>query len=312
LTRQNLTAGGLPPVGLLRRNMKCTHPMVIDTLGITTRCGKCRPCRIEKARQWSVRIVHEAEYHEDNAFVTLTYNEEHLPTFQHLDQNHLTLYFKKLRRRVEPRIIKYYACGEYGERNGRPHYHMILFGIKICNECRICSKHYRRSSTAPKKTTDCHHLEKAWGKGYVQAGTVTLASARYVADYIQKDTRANPGKEPQFSTMSQGIGERWTTDHVTLQTAYTGLPRRGKFVTIPRYYKKKLLTIYSQQDQPIISWLISQTQWRRIQESKKARHDFWHKRKHHYQLGGAISTANTQTDRNIAAQEKTREKNVEK
>ena len=110
--------------------MKCLNPFVLDLKGedmsIIVPCGQCSECRKIRANMWAIRMMHEIKYHNVNIFVTLTYNDESMADGAQLVQKDLTDYIKRVRKAVEPRKIKYYACGEYGERFGRPHYHLIF------------------------------------------------------------------------------------------------------------------------------------------------------------------------------------------
>ena len=91
-------------------------------------CGRCIGCKMEKARQWSVRIMHESMLWDVNSFTTLTYNNESVPN--ELKKKHVQDFFKSLRHQLHRKgrgKIRYYAVGEYGDRNKRPHYHMCIF-----------------------------------------------------------------------------------------------------------------------------------------------------------------------------------------
>ena len=103
-------------------------------------CGRCNGCRISKSKEWAIRCVHEAIYQneqkdcsDNNEFITLTYNDKHLPVDHGLDHRHFQKFIRSLRKKSKQKI-RYYMCGEYGkatEENGyiaRPHYHAILFG----------------------------------------------------------------------------------------------------------------------------------------------------------------------------------------
>ena len=65
--------------------------------------------------------------HPHNAYITLTYNDDHLPANGSLQPRDLQLFWKRLRKARTPGI-RYYACGEYGDQTARPHYHAIIFG----------------------------------------------------------------------------------------------------------------------------------------------------------------------------------------
>ena len=194
-------------------------------MSIIVPCGQCSECRKMRANMWAIRMMHEIKYHANNIFVTLTYNDESMADGAQLVQKDLTDYIKRVRKAIEPRKIKYYACGEYGEKYGRPHYHLIFFGLGFADEEVVRSK---------------------WRYGFVKVGTVTEQSCRYVAKYINKAALGNnkkimlaAGKVPQFNLMSKGLGERWLIDNAN-DVAHRGIVRQGKSIGMPRYYKKVL------------------------------------------------------------------------
>ena len=96
-------------------------------------CGKCLGCRIAKRQEWSLRMLHELNYHKESVFLTLTYNDYYVPSHGGLSIPELQNFFKRVRKALEcqKRSIKYFACGEYGEQNMRPHYHAIVFGLGL-------------------------------------------------------------------------------------------------------------------------------------------------------------------------------------
>lgn len=107
-------------------------------------CGKCIACRLAYSRQWADRCMLEASFHDSNYFVTLTYDNEHLPLVETIDNDtgeiihnatlvkrDLQLFFKRLRKALPDCKIRYYACGEYGSQTLRPHYHAIIFGLTL-------------------------------------------------------------------------------------------------------------------------------------------------------------------------------------
>ena len=123
--------------------MTCSHPLTLragvgrkkrlDVYGlmpsIKVPCGHCMPCRIQRAREWAQRIVYEMPYHEKSCFITLTYDNEHFNPS--LNPSDLQGFWKRLRERFPDRKLKYLACGEYGDKGGRPHFHAILFGVSL-------------------------------------------------------------------------------------------------------------------------------------------------------------------------------------
>ena len=116
--------------------MYCIQPITIQVpikgfkafQDLAVPCGKCIGCRIAKRKEWSLRMLHELTYHPQSSFITLTYDDYHLPSDNSLKKRHLQLFIKRLRKNLGERRIKYFACGEYGGQTMRPHYHAILFG----------------------------------------------------------------------------------------------------------------------------------------------------------------------------------------
>jgi len=178
-------------------------------------CGNCIGCRAEQGRQWAVRMMHESRMHDSSLFVTLTYDTAELPQDGSLYAKDFSGFVKRLRKTQERRI-SYFGCGEYGEKNGRPHYHALLFGIDFLDK-------YRCTDSNGRDFWRSESLGHVWNKGRTEIGTVTMASASYVAGYIRKKVkakdflRANPftGEllTPEFARMSlrPAIGRRWIT-----------------------------------------------------------------------------------------------------
>lgn len=170
-------------------------------------CGQCLFCRINQRREWVSRLLLETACHESNQFITLTYNENNLPTQvipgrpttaalnRHpsiasqpgtLSKTDLQRFFKRLRKIG---AFRYYAVGEYGEKLGRPHYHALLFGSDFTDE----------------------ELSAAWKHGHVHQGDVTAASITYCVEYLikyrsKKDELLDLRREPEFGVMSRNPG----------------------------------------------------------------------------------------------------------
>lgn len=179
--------------------------------------------------------MHEASLHRNNRFLTLTYDDEHLPDNSFLQLTDIQKWLKRLRKAANHKV-RYLLSGEYGAHNKRPHYHAILFGHKYEDE-KEAGKELYSSLTA----------DTEWNKGQVRIGKLTGASANYVAQYTVKDTGWRPvtedgelGPKP-FLTMSRrpGIGIPWYEKFRTdLQNGYLVDGRtKGK---IPRAYMKRL------------------------------------------------------------------------
>lgn len=227
------------------------HPF----LPVKIACGQCIGCRIDRSKQWAVRCMHEASLYENNSFITLTYSNKHLPWDQSLKKKHFQNFMKALRReypRDKSDNIRYYHCGEYGERTKRPHYHAILFNLDfddkyLWRENPRTGERYYRSET----------LEKVWGKGYCVIGEVTFQSAAYVARYILKKVTGNPAKDhynkiidyntgecvdlqPEYTTMSRrpGIGKKWYEQYKNQLHPDDFVVWNGKKHKIPKYYDR--------------------------------------------------------------------------
>lgn len=190
--------------------------------GLLVSCGQCRGCRIDKMREWTLRCVHEAQMHEDNCFVTLTYRSEDMPSDWSLRVRDWQLFVKRLRKKRGP--FRYFHAGEYGEDNLRPHYHALLFGIDFTDRLFVEEKRKKgkvwRVYTSPE-------LSSVWKLGYTTIGDLNSTSAAYVASYTfkkvngqlaeQKYQRTDPETletwhvKPEYVTMSlkPGIGAEW-------------------------------------------------------------------------------------------------------
>lgn len=191
--------------------MPCYHPLRLESergLVRVVPCGQCIGCRLERSRQWAVRLVHESKLHEKSCFVTLTYAPEHLPPGGTLVPEDLRLFIKRVRHWALPGRVRFFACGEYGDALGRPHYHALLFGVWFSEGALLGGEgaaSYWRSD----------QLSGLWSKGHASFGRVTFESAAYVARYVLKKVTgagapAHYGdRVPEFVRMSRrpGIGQ---------------------------------------------------------------------------------------------------------
>jgi hypothetical protein len=152
-----------------------------------------------------------------------------------------------LRKEIYPRTVRYYACGEYGGRTGRPHYHAIVYGLSACGACMSCSSYARRVGKHPIADTDCGAIYRSWPFGHIHIGDVTPGSCKYVADYLQKNSGELDfgGRQKAFSLMSKGLGQRWMLDHKDELLRDLNLIGFKGRVGLPRYYAKKLALLYT-------------------------------------------------------------------
>lgn len=242
--------------------MQCTHPISAgydsngevtfskklatnEMVGFKVPCGKCLACRLNRARDKAIRAVHEAKLHENNIFLTLTYDEEHLksPKLEYLDWQ---LFMKSLRESItrdisdpdlrEKLYIPFMVTGEYGELHKRPHWHAILFN-------------YWPDDATPKYTTDLDHevytsekIRALWKKGNIEFGSVTMESAGYVARYAAKKLVHGKDHEHDLHPIHQtskkrAIGRSWIEKYYqhTFDNGFVVLPN-GQTAQIPRYY----------------------------------------------------------------------------
>jgi hypothetical protein len=173
----------------------------------------------------------------DGTFLTLTYNDESLPANESLVKEHLQLFIKRLRKFIEPKKIKYFGCGEYGDKTDRPHYHVIVIGWMP--ELANC---YRPDG----RNVASRDIERLWKYGNNTVGTVTKDSIQYVVGYIRKKIIGRMAEEvyekrqSPFQLQSQKMGLDYAQNHKEI-ILESGITRDGVQVGVPRYYRKKLI-----------------------------------------------------------------------
>lgn len=229
------------------------HP-IKDAAPIQLPCGRCIGCRLERSRQWAVRLMHESRSHQRSCFITLTYSKEHLPMNGSLVKEDFQLFMKKLRKKIFPRKVRFFHCGEYGDKLGRPHYHAILFGVDF-----LSTKYGSETSHDGFSLYCSSELDALWGNGIAKIGPVNFETCAYVARYcvkkvngsmadehyskIHKETGEVIKIEPEYCTMSRrpGIGalhfdrysnEIYLRDEITSRGGHKSKP--------PRFYDKLL------------------------------------------------------------------------
>lgn len=188
--------------------------------------------------------------HEDNCFITLTYDDDHVPHDYSLNYTHFQKFMKRLRKAVGP--TRFYMCGEYGETYGRPHFHACLFGFRFPDLLPW------RKSSAGFQLYRSDMLESLWQKGNCEVGEVTFESAAYIARYIMKKVNGKDAEShyemvdgatgeiysrvPEFTHMSlkPGIGYEWFKKYAAEVFPQDRIVVRGAECKPPRYYKNKL------------------------------------------------------------------------
>jgi len=230
----------------------------IDGKVIPLPCGKCDDCLLTRAKTWARRCMHEASLHEDNIFVTLTYDQDHLPRDLSLYKNHWQKFIRAVRdkyRETNPKI-QFLMCGEYGtptrENNwvARPHYHGLLFNFAFPDQKLVS----RQKHAVEYSSESC---TKIWGKGLIHIGEVTANSVAYVSSYTLKKLGRKQSKkpyevfnpytgetnpvQPEYIQMSNhpGIGKGWYDKYK--KTIYpTGQLHLGKFAPFPGDEPRKM------------------------------------------------------------------------
>ena len=181
-------------------------------------------CRVARNREWAARLLHEKTNHKHSAFLTLTFAPENIPPLDSIQKDTLQKFLKRLRKSLEPRKIRYFGCGEYGELHGHAHYHLIVFGLSLSD-------------------SDKQLVKAAWPSGFVYFGTVSYSSCRYVTAYILKKVTGQMAAEeygdrvPPFALMSKGLGKDFFLKNLDQFNQLQGMTVDGHHVSLPKYYK---------------------------------------------------------------------------
>lgn len=211
------------------------NPAGFGTLRVP--CGNCPGCKNKRAADWAFRLQQESKRHASSHFATLTYDDEHVQGSPNglltLNKIHLQTFFKTLRKQSPGEKIKYYACGEYGGRTFRPHYHAIIFGA------------------TPSA------VDNSWNHGHVRIDPVNDATIRYVTGYVTKPSvvdKSDPNDDRQRESafMSKNMGLNYLTDeikdyHEKGSKSFLTLPG-GQKQALPRYYRDKIFTEYHREE----------------------------------------------------------------
>lgn len=182
-------------------------------------CGQCIGCRLEYSRQWAMRIMHEAQLYDENCFITLTYDDPHLPYPPTLRVDHFQKFMKRFRKSV-PNGVRFFHAGEYGSDTSRPHYHACIFGWSFPDR-RVFSKNGENLLYTSES------LSNLWPFGFASVGELSFESAAYVARYVTKKINGDQAQaayawtdpetgevfslKPEYCTMSRrpGVGAEW-------------------------------------------------------------------------------------------------------
>lgn len=219
--------------------------------------------------------MHEAQMHKENDFITLTYAPEHVPNPATLIYRHFQLFMRRTRKALKPKKIRFYMAGEYGEQNGRPHFHAIIFGHSFTGKSPL--------GKSAKGFTLWHsqQLAQLWPFGHVSTGEVNFDTAAYVARYVMKKvtgdlatehyTKTDPGtgeiylQQPELSRMSlrPGLGKNWLLKYANDVYPEGKIIANGQQANAPKYYDK----LYEQMNPEVIENL-------KYEREKKGKENF--------------------------------------
>lgn len=220
--------------------MVCQSPQVIKAPDSQTEykkvpCGKCFACKTNRRTEWTIRLKEELT---DNnykcTFTTLTYEDNNLHQDDmgaHLDKKDLQNFFKRLRKALSPRKIRYYAVGEYGTNTYRPHYHVLIYGITKC---------------------DIDIIQNAWSLNNEPIGLVHCINANertigYITKYHVNKGKTPIGLSPEFATMSRkpAIGAGYLSRMGNWHSETIDRNYHSQYSlksALPRYYKDRIFT----------------------------------------------------------------------
>lgn len=228
--------------------MECPYPKYVLKADVIVPCGNCPACLHNRRTDWISRLFIEYRNSESSSFITLTYAPENV-TYRfgkgQLVKRDLQLWFKKVRKAGYK--FRYYACGEYGSKTLRPHYHVLTFGDIPENVVR-----------------------QTWTKGQVHIGRVNIKTVAYCTKYVinSKEISMKKSREPPFSLMSRrpGLGYQYLTPEMTAwhkEDRRNYMIRDGKKQRLPRYYKTK---IFSKIDQVRITYKAQNDSFNRLRK----------------------------------------------
>lgn len=213
-------------------------------------CGRCIGCKLERSKQWAVRLMHERQMHDRACYLTLTFSDEFLPADGSLNVDTFQKFMKRYRKHVGV-PLRYFHCGEYGEENFRPHYHAIIFGHDFPDK-------FQANVSKGKPLYVSPTLQKLWPFGNHSIGDCEFESCAYVAGYVTKKITGDAADEhykrvlqstgeivsvaPEYSTCSRNppIGGSWFAKYGSEVYPNDRVVVRGRQLKPPRMYDKLL------------------------------------------------------------------------
>lgn len=245
-----------------KRSIVFSSAHAFDDRSVKLPCDQCVGCRLERSRQWAVRIMHEASLFRNNCFITLTYDDEYLRCAGYSDVSTLLKkdfqdFMKRFRFHYSgfeevpdgSKPIRFYSCGEYGDLRGRAHFHACIFNFQFDD-----LQPFRKSGEFQLFTSK--KLSALWPFGHVSIGSLTFESAAYVARYVMKkftgamasqyevycdlDTGEVVSRIPEFCVMSRrpGIGAYWIEKYLSDVFPSDEVISRGRSMKPPKFYDR--------------------------------------------------------------------------
>lgn len=213
-------------------------------------CGQCVGCRGDRSQAWAIRCHHEASIASSSCFITLTYDDEHVPSDYSVKLRDWQLFMMRLRKRFGSGI-RFFGCGEYGEQGLRPHYHALLFNFDFPDKTFYSKRQGHRVFKS-------EALSELWPFGLSEIGSVTIQSAGYCSEYVQKKITGKRADDhyfrvspidgqvhrvaPEFATMSRrpGIGTEWFERFASDAFPSDFLVVDGRKMKPPAFYLRRL------------------------------------------------------------------------
>lgn len=185
-------------------------------------CGKCRACKLRKANEKMIISIFAAhEFKKKGQFLTLTYSDEFLPNgLQHSD---FAAFMKRLRKADGTSGVKMFVAGEYGEKSGREHFHVLFYNHKY-DIALVC---------------------KAWPFGFVYDGTLTPKAMKYVSGYInKKGYDPGSGKRPPYGRSSCNLPDGLKPYEIVEMCKTGKIQYNGRKFGVPYNWRKRYKDIW--------------------------------------------------------------------
>jgi hypothetical protein len=237
-------------------DMKCFSPIAHNGIKKLVPCGRCYACRLNMRRSWYVRLKEEQDVCNDSWFITLTYDDKHVPIDiegnKYVSKDDIKSFNKRFRQNLfgsSRSTYKYFIAAEYGPKTMRPHYHGILFNTGIKDPFELHDQ--LRLAWSKQKSIGSTEREYFCNQRGITCDIVNDNRIGYVTGYIMDKEKELASEKKVFSLKSKGLGASYfdKTDRIewhmqSPENAYYPLPD-GKKMALPRYYRDK---IYSDQE----------------------------------------------------------------